>query len=387
MAAVESRKLFVGCLPFAQSEEDVRQVFEQFGILEEAVVLRGPDGKSKGAAVVTFFDASQAFQALETMQGFLFPGASRGLNISLKSGGRGTGPAGNTLAPGHVPQFVPPPNQPPPPACPPPPNHGRRVGFPPQHFAMPQMQHMQLGHAWVPAVPPQATFSVPRGAESGVPKLFIGQLPFSKTENDLKQLFSGIGPLVDVCLLKNASGMKTGAAFVRYVQLHDAFTAIAVLNGFMFPGATRPITVAFAKGNEALNEAASAVALGDMTANALANYSRGSSKRDYRTIEAQNQHAAMASSNGGYDGTKIFVGQLPYSRSEEDLMHVFSHFGSILEIILLKTPQGEKKGAAFVIFAEPASATEALKMDGYTFPGSPRPIGVSLANSKRQRTS
>lgn len=61
------RKLFVGMLSKKYNENDVRQMFETFGAIEECTVLRDTSGQSKGCAFVTFTSKQCAINAIKAM--------------------------------------------------------------------------------------------------------------------------------------------------------------------------------------------------------------------------------------------------------------------------------------------------------------------------------
>ena len=85
-------KLFVGCLPYSKSAADLQELFEQFGPLLEAALLVNPDGKSKGAAFVTFAKRPDALQAQLALDGYIFPNSTRAINVSLATNQTWRGP-------------------------------------------------------------------------------------------------------------------------------------------------------------------------------------------------------------------------------------------------------------------------------------------------------
>jgi RNA recognition motif-containing protein len=64
----DDSKLFVGGLPWALDSEDLREVFQEFGEIDQAnVVYDRETGRSRGFGFVQFKDKDAATKALEAM--------------------------------------------------------------------------------------------------------------------------------------------------------------------------------------------------------------------------------------------------------------------------------------------------------------------------------
>jgi cold-inducible RNA-binding protein len=63
-------------------------------------------------------------------------------------------------------------------------------------------------------------------------KLYVGNLSFTTTEEDLKQLFSQAGTVASVALIKDRdSGQSKGFAFIEMSNQAEAEAAIKMFNG------------------------------------------------------------------------------------------------------------------------------------------------------------
>ena len=82
---------------------------------------------------------------------------------------------------------------------------------------------------------------------------------------------------------------------------------------------------------------------------------------------------------------RLFVGNLPYDATEEDIRAHFSAAGNVLNVFVpLDRETGRKRGFAFVEFNDNAQAQEAIRLfNSQPFKG--RPLAVNEARAKESR--
>ncbi len=80
---------------------------------------------------------------------------------------------------------------------------------------------------------------------------------------------------------------------------------------------------------------------------------------------------------------KIYVGNLPFQTTDQELEGEFQQFGKIKEVALIRDRySNEFKGFAFVTFIAPESAQQALAANGKDFQG--RAMKVSIARAEER---
>jgi len=83
--------------------------------------------------------------------------------------------------------------------------------------------------------------------------------------------------------------------------------------------------------------------------------------------------------------TRIYVGNLSYSTTEDDLRGLFTQAGTVTSVALIKDRDtGQSKGFAFVEMSNQSEAEKAIStFNGYSL--ADRPLKVNLARPREER--
>lgn len=90
-----SKKLFVGGISWGTDNNGLREAFEEFGEVTDAVVITDRDtGRSRGFGFVTFSDGDDAQNAIDNMDGSTLDGRTINVNVARERRPRGGGGGG-----------------------------------------------------------------------------------------------------------------------------------------------------------------------------------------------------------------------------------------------------------------------------------------------------
>ncbi|CAL1397468.1 unnamed protein product [Linum trigynum] len=186
----------------------------------------------------------------------------------------------------------------------------------------------------------------PRSGSDGgsFAKLFVGSVPRTATEEEIRPLFEKEGNVLEVALIKDKrTGQQQGCCFVKYATSEEADRAIRALhNQHTLTGGVGPIQVRYADGER---ERLGAV--------------------EY----------------------KLFVGSLNKQAIEKEVEEIFAPYGRVEDVYLMRDEMKQSRGCGFVKYAHRDMAMAAINaLNGiYTMRGCNQPLTVRFADPKRPK--
>jgi CUG-BP- and ETR3-like factor len=219
------------------------------------------------------------------------------------------------------------------------------------------------------------------GTSEGETKLFVGQLPQNLQDSDLANMFEPYGTVREAFIMRHhETGISKGAGFVRLeADVANVQKAITDLNGKIFEGSIAPIKVDFAHQRSSPMNTQRSMSIGMMPGR----YSMHAPMLAYPAAAPWYQLPLHMPPRRTNSFPKLFVGGLTTHTSEAQLLQIFSHYGHVREVFILRDQSGQSKSSGFVKFAteDEANLAVASLSNRYSLPGSARPLSVRFANN------
>ncbi|XP_053283854.1 CUGBP Elav-like family member 2 isoform X1 [Pleuronectes platessa] len=203
-------------------------------------------------------------------------------------------------------------------------------------------------------------------------KMFVGQVPRSWSETELKELFEPYGAVHQINILRDRTQnppQSKGCCFVTFytrkaaLEAQNAMHNIKTLSGMHHPIQMKPADSEKTSGES--------IHLKSMVTPAEGFLMTKNSRQENSAVEDR----------------KLFIGMVSKKYGENEIRMMFSSFGQIEECRILRGPDGQSRGCAFVTFATRAMAQNAIKTmhHSQTMEGCSSPLVAKFADTQRDK--
>lgn len=258
----------------------------------------------------------------------------------------------------------------------------------------------------------KVSYARPSSASIKNANLYVAHLPITYTMMDLEALFRPFGNIITSrILVDTATGLSRGVGFVRFDKNTEAETAISALNGKSLHGCTQPLLVKFANqpksGQPPTLTTAASSAVTSLSRRVGGSNSFPSTGGPIRHTVANLRYnpvstlmaataatqalsqlpgASMAASMGIPSNPQawcIFVYNLPETTEDSLLYQLFSPFGAISSVRVIKDTNTQKcKRYGFVNMINYEEAYAAiLHLNGHVCEGKPLQVSFKMPKS------
>ncbi|KAF8039731.1 hypothetical protein BT93_B2065 [Corymbia citriodora subsp. variegata] len=201
-----------------------------------------------------------------------------------------------------------------------------------------------------------------RADAMGLAKLYVAEVPRTAVQEDIRPLFEQYGHVIEVVLLwDKRTGQQQGSCFVKYATLEEADRAIIALNNkYTFPGEGSAVKVRYADGERV-------------------------APQPFPPIKVR--HADGERERLGPVVDKLYVGGLNKQASKSEIEEIFSPFGVVEEVYIVRDELKHSRGCAFVKYSHRDMALAAIKAlsGNFTMRGCDLPLIVRFADPKKPR--
>ncbi|KAI1303908.1 hypothetical protein EDD11_005274 [Mortierella claussenii] len=340
------RRVYVGNLSYDVKWTNLKDFMREVGPVAHADVLLNHDGRSKGCGVVEFQNAEDAKEAIRRLNDVVLMGRPVFVREDRESESR-IGFSG-----------------------------GRGAGT----------QQVTRNHD-----------------SSNTRQVYVGNLPYSVDWKDLKDLFRRAGPVERADVFLNGEGRSKGSGTVSFERFGDVGRAISMFHGYDWHGRRievredkyGPPSGAASRGSASRSEPSRGGGYNGSYGHGSSGHGGRGGYGDYRHESSGRQsdfydgNSRSSHHNGGYNdismeaipsgpaagsGDQIYIRNLPFTTTEQDLRDLFRTCGPIRMTEILMSA-GRPKGSGVVRFEMFESADKAVaKFNGYIYGGRPLEI-------------